>query len=51
VEPSRIVDRARDHVHPGPETHRMMSDVFWTKLVDTGFPDRLRVVDGATSSV
>jgi hypothetical protein len=31
-----IVDRARDHAHPGPETHRLIFDRFWTRFVETG---------------
>jgi hypothetical protein len=32
----RFVDRARDHAHPGPETHRIICDRFWTKFVENG---------------
>jgi hypothetical protein len=39
--PYRFVDRARDHLHPGPETHRLIFDRFWTKFVETGGLSRL----------
>lgn len=31
-----IVDRARDAEHPGPESNRMMADLYWSKFVDIG---------------
>jgi hypothetical protein len=37
----RFVDRARDHGHPGPQTHRLIFDRFWTKFAETGGLSRL----------
>jgi hypothetical protein len=42
VDATRTIDKARDHSHPGPETHRQRFEAFWQKLVETGGLSRLR---------
>jgi len=36
-----IVDRGRDHGHPGPLTHRNQAEAFWKKLEQEGAIERL----------
>jgi hypothetical protein len=38
----RFVDKARDHGHPGPETHKLLADLFWAKFLETGELAQLR---------
>jgi hypothetical protein len=38
----RFVDKARDQTHPGPQTHELIGNAFWTKFVETGGLERLR---------
>jgi hypothetical protein len=42
VDACRVIDRARDNGHPGPETNRQRSEAFWQKLLETGGLSRLR---------
>ena len=38
----RWLDKARDHLHPGPQTHHLLYQGFWAKMVETGGLDKLR---------
>ena len=38
----RSLDKARDHLHPGPRTHDLLYQGFWAKFVETGGLDKLR---------
>jgi hypothetical protein len=35
------IDKARDGVHPGPESHKNMAELFWAKFVEIGGPRSL----------
>jgi hypothetical protein len=43
----RFVDKARDQGHPGPQSHELIANAFWTKFVETGGLERLRRHAGA----
>jgi hypothetical protein len=30
------IDKARDHGHPGPESHRRLTDLYWAKFLELG---------------
>jgi hypothetical protein len=35
----RSVDRARDGMHPGPESHRILAGLYWDKFIGLGGPE------------
>jgi hypothetical protein len=37
-----VVDRARDHGHPGAQTHELIGKLFWQRFVETGGLESLR---------
>jgi hypothetical protein len=37
----KLVDRARDGGHPGPESHRIVAELYWQKLLELGGPDSI----------
>jgi len=39
--PLRFVDRARDGGHAGPESHRILADLYWERFVAIGGPETL----------
>jgi hypothetical protein len=39
----QVVDRARDHTHPGPESHRSLAELYWRKFNELG---GLRALEG-----
>jgi hypothetical protein len=32
--PLQTIDRARDHGHPGPESHRRLAELYWAKFIE-----------------
>ena len=32
----RPIDRARDHWHPGPKSHRRLAELYWAKFIELG---------------
>jgi hypothetical protein len=45
----KVIDRARDHAHPGPETHGDIAELFWTKFVETD--DVARLAEGSARTM
>jgi hypothetical protein len=45
----QVIDKGRDHVHPGPETHQSICDLYWEKFTESGLAE-LRCLNQARSA-